>query len=289
MIIVNLMGGLGNQMFQYACGIALKAATGQKVLYSTDIFSQQRTFNGYELDAVFGLALPSATQSDLKCVLGRFGANSYARRAAMKYPGLQSFLPRTAVFERKFAFDPDLAVKLGLGGYLHGYWQSEDYFSQVKEQVYNSFQFQGVEHISLNETRATNVSLHVRRGDYMKTGSVHATCNESYYKRALEALELSLQETVLHVFSDDPNWAKQEISKLHQNCRFIKENMGSDSYKDMYLMSKCDHHIIANSSFSWWGAWLNKSPKKAVIAPKKWFVDPNLNSDNIIPETWKLV
>lgn len=289
MIVVNLMGGLGNQMFQYACGVALEAATGQKVRYAMDIYKQQSTFNGYELNTVFGLTLPSATQSDLKHVLGSYRASQYVRRAAMKYQRLEWILPRTAVFERNFAFEPEMAVKLGSCGYLHGYWQSEDYFTKVKERVRNSFQFQGVDHVSLDETGTTNVSLHVRRGDYMNAGSVHATCNQDYYQRALETIGLSLQETVLHVFSDDPTWAKQEISELHPNCRFIEGNHGNDSYKDMYLMSQCDHHVIANSSFSWWGAWLNPSPDKKVIAPKEWFVDRKTKSVNITPKTWKLV
>lgn len=289
MIIVNFMGGLGNQMFQYACGLALSCTTEQRVLYAADIFGQQSTFNGFELDAVFGLAPRIATPSDLKRVLGKIGSNPYIRRATMKYERLEALMPDTAIFERNFVFEQDLAAKLSKGGYLHGYWQSEQYFENVKEQVHQAFKFVGVEDTDLEVTGKINVSLHVRRGDYMNAGSVHAACDSAYYYSALEALGLPVQETVLHVFSDDPNWAQQEISTLHPDCRVIQGNVEANSYKDMYLMSKCDHHIIANSSFSWWGAWLNQSPRKKVIAPKRWFVDPALNSDQIIPAVWERV
>ena len=111
---------------------------------------------------------------------------------------------------------------------------------------------------------------HVRRGDYLNSGTVMAPCDADYYHRALEALGLPLRDFVLYVFSDDPNWAKNEISLLHPDCRIVYGNEGVDSYKDMYLMSQCDHHIIANSSFSW-GGRLNPSLNKRVIAPKQWF------------------
>jgi Glycosyl transferase family 11 len=289
MIIVNLVGGLGNQMFQYACGLALSSTTGENVLYATDIYDQQATYNGYELDTVFGLALPIATPPDRKRALGFIGSNPYVRRAVMNYALLEVLMPGTAIFERSFAFDANLAVKLSKGGYLHGYWQSESYFGNTKEQVYRAFQFKGVDDSALDVTGKINVSLHVRRGDYMNAGKVLAVCNDAYYKNALGALGLSLEETILNVFSDDPNWARQHISNLHPECRFIQGNHGKNSYKDMYLMSKCDHHIIANSSFSWWGAWLNQSPGKRVIAPKRWFVDPAKKSDNIIPPNWEFV
>lgn len=289
MIIVNLMGGLGNQMFQYACGLALSAIKKEHVLYATDIFAQQSAFNGYELERIFGLTPSIATQSDLKEILGTVGSNIYVRRAAMKYEWLTAVMPDNAIFERNLTFEQNLAAKLNNGGYLHGYWQSERYFEACKEQVYRAFRFVNVREINLENTGKINVSLHVRRGDYMSTGSVHAACDASYYQSALEALEIPMQQTALHVFSDEPDWAAREISSLHPDCRVVHGNDGINSYKDMYLMSKCDHHIIANSSFSWWGAWLNPSPNKKVIAPKRWFIDPTLNSKDIVPTTWKCI
>lgn len=289
MIIVNLMGGLGNQMFQYACGVALSAKTGENVVYATDIFGQQSTFNGFELVTAFGLTPQIATPSDLRRVLGRVGSPPYVRRAVMKYERLAALMPGAAIFELNFAFEHDLAAKLSKGGYLHGYWQSERYFEDVAQQVHQAFGFSGVEQTALEVTEKINVSLHVRRGDYMNVGSVHAACDAAYYHSALEAMGLPKQDIVLHVFSDDADWARQEISSLHPDCRIIRGNEGANSYKDMYLMSKCDHHIIANSSFSWWGAWLNQSPKKKVVAPKRWFLDPALNSDQIIPAAWERV
>ena len=289
MIIVNLMGGLGNQMFQYACGMALSATTGEDIFYAKDIFGQQCTFNGFELDKVFDLTPLLAKPLDLRKVLGRVASYPYIRRAAAKYKFLETLMPDTAVFERNFIFDRHLASKLCQGGYLHGYWQSERYFSDVKERVYKAFEFVNVEDVGLEACGKTKITLHVRRGDYMNSGSIHAPCDKAYYTSALEALGLPLRETVLYVFSDDPNWAKHEISSLHPDCHIVSGNEGVNSYKDMYLMSTCDHHIIANSSFSWWGAWLNKRQKKKVIAPKHWFLDADLCCDQIIPESWERV
>ena len=289
MIIVNLMGGLGNQMFQYACGLALSNSVGENVLYSTDIYRQQSTFNGFELDKVFGLELPIARRSDLVKIMGRIASNPYMRRAMMKAQILEILMPNTVIFERNFSFQADLEAKLSNGGYLHGYWQSECYFKDVAEEVRKKFRFMGIENTSLVKTGKINVSLHVRRGDYLNSGTVMAPCDADYYHRALEALGLPLRDFVLYVFSDDPNWAKNEISRLHPDCRIVYGNEGIDSYKDMYLMSECDHHIIANSSFSWWGAWLNPSLNKRVIAPKQWFSDPVLSCNQIIPSAWQRV
>ena len=289
MIVVNLMGGLGNQMFQFATGLALQTATGQQVRFAKDSYCSTRIVHGFELDQVFRLEVPSATPAEMRRVLGPLAAHYDLRRAAAKWPQVSRFLSSAAVFERDFAFVPDLPTRLQGGGYLHGYWQSESYFANARDSIESAFQFRNVAGITLDRPGAINVSLHVRRGDYMNAGSVHATCTKSYYMRALSALDLPPDQTVLHVFSDDPDWARAEVSALHPDCRFVAGHGGTESYKDMYLMSLCDHHIIANSSFSWWGAWLNRSPDKRVVAPEQWFSDPKLDSARIIPAAWQRV
>ena len=287
MIIVNIAGGLGNQMFQYACGQAIAAATTHEVRYTTDIFAQQSTHNGYELGRVFGLSVPMATTYDLRKIIGKLYAHPTCRRAMMKYQAPQSVLGKRFRIERGNAFDENLAKGLEAGGYIHGYWQSERYFAPIVDQIRTAFTFRDVENATLPNREQNNVSVHVRRGDYLNAGSIHASCNADYYFRALDKLDLKACDTRVYVFSDDPEWAREELSKLHPNTHFVEGNIGADSFKDMYLISRCDHHIIANSSFSWWGAWLNPSPQKRVIAPKRWFGDPSLDDSDILPKSWE--
>ena len=287
MIIVNLIGGLGNQMFQYACGQAIAAATNQEVRYSTDIFTQQFTHNGYELDGVFGLNVPMATTSDLQKIIGPLRTHPTCRRAMVKYQVPQFLLGKRFWIERGNAFDGHLAENLEAGGYLHGYWQSERYFSSISDQIRAAFTFRGVENLALPNREQINLSVHVRRGDYLNAGSVHASCNAEYYARALDSLDLKTDSTCVYVFSDDPAWARDALSGLHPNTHFVEGHIGAESYKDMYLISQCDHHIIANSSFSWWGAWLNPSPQKRVVAPRRWFSDPSLTDRDIVPQSWE--
>ncbi|AUJ65723.1 hypothetical protein B9057_15060 (plasmid) [Aestuarium zhoushanense] len=287
MIIVNIVGGLGNQMFQYACGQAIAAATTQEVRYTTDIFAQQNTHNGYELDRVFGLTVPMATTSELREMIGKLRAHPTCRRAMMKYQVPQSLLGKHFRIERGTTFDINLAKSLDAGGYIHGYWQSERYFAPIIDQIRAAFTFKGVKNVALSNKERINVSVHVRRGDYLLAGSIHASCNADYYFRALASLDLETCDTRVHVFSDDPVWAREALHKLHPNTNFIEGNIGADSYKDMYLMSQCDHHIIANSSYSWWGAWLNPSSQKRVIAPKRWFTDPSMDDSDFLPQSWE--
>jgi len=286
MIIANIIGGLGNQMFQYASAEAMGVATRRPVLYVTDLFAQQNTHNGFELERVFDLTLPLATATDLNKLIGRLRAQPYARRGLAKFNTPQWLIGRNFHIERGFIFDPNLTVKLASGGYMHGYWQSENYFNIISDRLRTAFSFRTIEHLTLPDPAEINVSLHVRRGDYLSANSVHASCDVGYYKRALAKLDLPIEKTAVYVFSDDPNWARVAISELHPNLRIMEGHKGVDSYKDMYLMSLCDHHIIANSSYSWWGAWLNLSPRKQVVAPKVWFTDRRLDDSHLVPNTW---
>lgn len=287
MIIVNIAGGLGNQMFQYAFGQAIAAATTQEVRYTADIFAQQSTHNGYELDRVFGLTVPMATTSELRKLIGLLRVHPTCRRAMSKYQVPQCLLGKRFRIERENVFIENLAESLEAGAYMHGYWQSERYFIPIANQIRAAFSFRNIENVALPNRERNNISVHVRRGDYLNAGSIHASCSADYYFRALDSLGLKARDTRIYVFSDDPAWARKELSKLHPNIYFVEGNVGADSYKDMYLISQCDHHVIANSSFSWWGAWLNPSPQKRVIAPKRWFGDLSMDDSHILPRSWE--
>lgn len=286
MIIVNLMGGLGNQMFQYAYGYALEKRTGVPVGFSSDMFSAYNSHNGYELEQVFGLRPRLATRKDQREVVGQIWASPRARRIITNVPFLQLLSNQRIITEKKMKFDPDLLRALRKSYYVHGYFQSERYFSDCSDDIRRDYNFHKIEKSLVNETDQVSVSLHVRRGDYIDAKSVHAVCGPAYYKCAIDHVRKRVSNFQLVVFSDDPEWAEKEVRKLHHSYRVVTGNNGSNSYKDMFLISKCDHHIIANSSFSWWGAWLSQSKNKIVVAPKKWFSDSRLCDRNIVPDAW---
>ena len=188
--------------------------------------------------------------------------------------------------------------------YLSGYWQSEKYFSTVVPMIRNQFSpktpLDGV-NIALQEKLKSqnSVAVHVRRGDYATTASYNSffgTLPMKYYEDAIRLMNQKVGDPVFYFFSDDPAWCKATFSTMR--AQYIDHNQGEDAYKDLLLMSACSHAIIANSTFSWWGAWLNGNSGKVVIAPKHWFTTNYLtrkepvyasrlyNTKDLIPESW---
>lgn len=177
--------------------------------------------------------------------------------------------------------------------YLQGYWQSEKYFSEIADVLREDFKFrQPLSEINAQWadkiTQCHSISLHIRRGDYVSnpmTHKVHGVCQLDYYYRAIEYITSLIDDPVFFVFSDEAEWAKSNLEISHP-VYYVENNTGQESYNDMRLMSLCRHHIIANSTFSWWGAWLNNSPEKIVIAPQKWFATSDKDDSDLIPKTW---
>jgi hypothetical protein len=137
-------------------------------------------------------------------------------------------------------------------------------------------------------SRVNSVSLHVRRGDYvanLKVAAIHGLCSKEYYASAIKFISKKVERPHFFVFSDDINWVENNF-KINYPCTYINQNFSNESYNDLRLMSLCQHNIIANSSFSWWGAWLNCNSEKIVIAPKKWFANSDKRCDDLIPEKW---
>jgi len=199
----------------------------------------------------------------------------------------QSYVVR----ERHFQFDPSV-LDLPDGVYLDGYWQSPRYFSDVQPVIRGAFSFdrkvsEQNRALAARISDADSVSIHVRRGDYTSVRSLnyHGVCSMEYYRSAVRTMASKIRNPVFYVFSDDPAWVKENCSF----CRpmIVVEHPGQEqAYTDMWLMSLCKHHIIANSSFSWWAAWLSANPEKIVIAPRQWFRDPNIKTDDLIPAAW---
>ena len=293
LIVANLVGGLGNQMFQYACARSLALDLGMTLKFSTDVFSIYDDHRVFELEQVFGLRLDVASKRELGDLIGWARRTPTVRRLLSK----QSFGWLTS---RNFICEPHLNYWSGLreralqGGYLHGYWQSERYFAAYAANIRADFIFreelQGVDlRIANAISQSTAISLHVRRGDYVsdpKTLAVHGTCTPEYYYSAIETLRQRCPNARFFAFSDDPSWVVQVLQPRYPQLVLVEHNNGMSSYNDMRLMSMCDHHIIANSSFSWWGAWLNHRPDKMVIAPARWFANGR-DTPDLVPDNWE--
>lgn len=290
MITSHIIGGLGNQMFQYAAGRSLALQNGCELQLDTSDFAAYTLHQGFELDIVFGINLRRLDKISSGKLLGwrkhRFLSSLFGR--------IEGFgtLHTTIAREPSFNYWPKW-MHLQAPAYLFGYWQSERYFSEFKHEIRQDFRFrQNLDPESNRIAEAisnkTSVSLHVRRGDYAKnpkTTALHGLCSPAYYSKAIDYLAHRANNLHLFIFSDDIPWVKANLPIAGHNYTYVSHNKGSDSWRDMQLMSLCQHHIIANSSFSWWGAWLNPSPKKFVVAPEKWFAK-DIDTSDLIPESW---
>lgn len=292
MIISKLKGGLGNQMFQYAAGLAL--AKRQETSFKTDLSQLKGTANtldytkrDYELK-VFSIAENFANENEINLFIGN--RNSVLYKIKNRY--LPYLIKNKYYNEPSLKFD-DSIFTLGKNLYLDGYFQSEKYFANEIELINNNFSFKkdpfGLNLETGNKIKNENsISLHVRRNDYLSSVNQNLfgnICTIEYYNKAVSFLKSKVNNPVFYIFSDDISWAEENI-KTDCESHFINNNTGENSFEDMRLMSLSKHNIIANSSFSWWGAWLNANPKKIVVAPSKWLNDPNCITADIIPTTW---
>ena len=289
MVISQLIGGLGNQMFQYAAGRALAEKNLSTLALDISAFSTYGLHQGFELQRIFACPAKIATPSDIKLVLG-WQTMPLLRRVLSRHY-FRRLVGDNLVLEPHFHYWPQINAVSG-DCYLQGYWQSEKYFKDIESLLRADFTFQTAmtgQNQQLSEhIRAVNaISLHIRRGDYVNNPSTlatHGVCSPEYYRDAIQYIASRVAQPYFFIFSDDMAWVKAQF-KLDFPCQYVEHNTGSESYNDMRLMSLCQHHIIANSSFSWWGAWLNASADKIVIAPKKWFQIDKMTQD-IYPDGW---
>ena len=184
-------------------------------------------------------------------------------------------------------------IKRKIGFNQEGLYQSEEYFNNIKDVIKKEFTLKNPlgNEAGASEKEMNNslfpISLHIRRGDYVKNKIVReilGTLPLEYYKQAINFVTKNIKNPTFFIFSDDIEWAKENL-KTSLPTVFVSKQ-GIKDYEELILMSKCKHNIIANSSFSWWGAWLNQNSDKIVIAPKQWFVDKTVDEANILPEGW---
>lgn len=290
MMIANIIGGLGNQMFQYAAARALSLKYAVPLRLDISGFDGYGLHNGFELYRVFDIDMPLAFAAEIRNVLG-WRSPTLVRRVLSR-PELKSLRGASFVVEPYFHYWPGFK-SVSPRAYLQGYWQSEKYFADAIDELRADFAFRQ----PLSEQNAAwaaqighcnAVSLHVRRGDYVtdaRTNSMHGVCSLEYYHAAIDHILERMDAPEFFVFSDDIAWVQNNLNIRHP-CHYIDHNRGKESYNDMRLMSLCRHHIIANSSFSWWGAWLNAYPGKIVVAPSHWFADTSICVDDLFPEGW---
>lgn len=284
MIIVKIVGGLGNQMFQYAYASALKLK-GFDVKIDISAFDTYKLHGGYQLDKyTIDLDVSIKDEND------KFYSDSFLSKVLKK---LRIDFSKK-IKEKTLLFDEKL-LKIKANSYIDGYFQSELYFHDIREVIINQFKIK--KHIS-EYTRKTekqiieeniSVSLHIRRGDYVSDKNanvVHGTCDLEYYEKAMSIMNDKYKVIRYFIFSDDIAWVKENLQI--KNAVYIDSKEKRIPHEDIYLMSLCSHNIIANSSFSWWGAWLNQNDDKIVIAPKRWFSDEKMyeQSKNIVCEGW---
>ena len=289
MVITQIIGGLGNQMFRYAVGRALAQHFDRPLRLDISGFPGYDLHQGFELLRVFDCSAQIATESEVRNILG-WQYPSRVRRVVARQ-ALATFRPKDFIVEPYFHYWPGIK-NVPHDCYLAGYWQSEKYFLDVASEIRKDFTFKAPltsKNAALAEqiAKVNSVSLHVRRGDYVshpKTNANHGVCSLDYYRAAIRLISERVERPHFFVFSDDIAWVKDNL-RMDFPCQYVEHNQGADSFNDMRLMSLCQHQIIANSSFSWWGAWLNKYPEKIVIAPKKWFANSN-NVKDLFPQTW---
>src|SRR5690606_140041 len=278
MKVVKFLGGLGNQLFQYAFFCALQQ-TFRKVRADLSGYDSYERHNGFELDRIFDIQLPQLTSFERRLF------DSQDRRWA--YRKLRRIYgTKNAYYEEKTLFGYDQSVfKDRKPRYYWGYWQHIDYIRRVADRLRADFRFpafEDVKNIQLAEMLIdeNTVSAHVRRGDYLGDPLLGGICDAGYYQRALDHIKQHVDYPRFIFFSDDIPWCQANFPIA--NALFVDWNTGLESFRDMQLMSLCKHHIIANSSFSWWGAWFNQRPSKIVVSPSQWVTADRLDLSGII-------
>ena len=292
MIVTKIQAGLGNQMFQYAVGLSLAQKHQTELVLDITSYENMHkddTPRNYELD-VFNIRGRIAAEADFAIIK----TSEYRRTLQDKIKHRLAI--GNAVFyygETSSSFDPRLLL-LKNNTYLSGWWQSEKYFTDVRSQLLEDFSpskkpSANTLKMITEATGCESISVHVRRGDYVTNkhaNAHHGTATLDYYNAAALFMKSFMPNAKFFVFSDDIAWCKKHLN-FGSNTVYVTGNDGKDAYQDLLIMKACKHNIIANSSFSWWGAWLNENTSKIVIAPRAWYTDPIKNREaDIVPDSW---
>jgi len=271
-------------MFQYAFASIL-AAKGFDVKLDISTYDTYHLHGGYQLDK-YNISLKTADKTEIQ----KLRTNSLLTTILNRFGIFQ----KTVIKEKKLLFNPAF-LHPNDHAYFDGYFQSEKYFLSIRNILIKSFTLKSTLSVEAQqikkviEASGVSISLHVRRGDYINnstTNKIHGTCPLDYYQNAMSLLNEKYDEIQYFVFSDDIAWVKKNLPI--ENAVYVSKEGNRIPHEDIYLMSQCKHNVIANSTFSWWGAWLNNNPQKTVIAPERWFATQKmqLQATDIIPNNW---
>lgn len=291
MIIARLIGGLGNQMFQYAMARNIALRNNAQLKFDISDFSNPEvgTQRDYSL-SIFKIKEAFASQEEVNFYL-KYKKND-PKTLSDRIHNLFVANQYKYVERQSFQYESWLE-KVRDNTYITGFWPSFRYFENINKTILNDFSLKPkfackVDHCCLDRINQTqSVSLHIRRGDYAsdeKTNKHHGLVDMSFYTQAEEIIQKKVGKLHLFIFSDDIPWVKQHLH-LQSPVSYVSGKYSKHDWEDLELMKHCKHNVIANSTFSWWGAWLNQNKNKIVISPKKWFnFDRNL--EDLLPKTW---
>jgi hypothetical protein len=298
-VVVSIFGGIGNQMFQYAFGKSLAVKLNAEFKYDYSYNLIRTDFNPSDIQSIFNLFNLPGEQA-LKVEIEKF----IIPRQNYKISKILKLIVRKLNFgydfrhivEKSPNYDRTIFDLNNINLYLSGYWQSEKYFTSIADSIKRDFKLSQIacdlnRHWSENIEKSNSVSIHLRGRDYISntvTRCQHFICDLEYYSKAIRLIKEKCKSPCFYVFSDDPIWAKEYLIDFKsESFTFITGNEWNTSpISDMYLMSLCKHNIIANSSFSWWAAWLNENSNKTIICPKKWHNERDYEINDLIPLSW---
>ena len=287
MIIVQLSGGFGNQLFQYASGLSLAEHHNVCLKVDVSLLEKEDVITGTfrEMDIFKLRNIPiKATNDEINKFLSLSPFTSFTDKS-------KPFYKRKVYKEKSNMFDKNF-FKAGKDLLLKGNRQSEKYFISIKETIVEKFSIsekvtEPVIEIGNTISVQNSVSIHIRRGDYLAPVALEWLGVQpiSYYLKAIDKITKGIPNVKFYIFSDDITWVKQNL-KLDHDHEFVSGNITTNALQDFYLMSKCKNNIIANSTFSWWAAWLNQNEGKFIIAPKKWYNQVTFDTTDLIPNSW---
>ena len=291
-VIAKLMGGLGNQLFQYAAGRAVAGRLDVPLLLDLSFLDDRsgavHTIRDYALD-VYRVNARLATPDEIRAFDAHRPRGRFRTRLE---PIVSTFRRTTYCRERGRRYDPALE-RVRPPVYLDGFWQDERYFvsiaGRLRDELSPREPLDAKTTTLLNRIGSTSsISIHVRRGDYVTdptTNAYHGVLGADYYQAAIRRIQEGFAEPHFFVFSDDPDWAEANIVTGHPTV-YVRGNDGKRAFIDLFLMQHCLRHVIANSSFSWWGAWMSARADKTVIGPARWFAGLVTQNDDVLPKSW---
>ncbi len=282
MVIIKLQGGLGNQLFQYALGRNLSLKNNVELKFDISALEENK-IRKYSLETFH---IQGLIASDVEI---RKFKNGFGRVKDFFLP----YYYKSVIIERQFNFDPEILALKG-ERYFEGYWQSEKYFDDAADKLRSDLVLEkelGAPAAGwLNKIVSCNsISIHIRRQDYVvgKWSKVYNILDMDYYDSAIKLIQKKIDEPEFFIFSDDIKWAKDNfLNIIGPKINIVSGSDSIKDYEEMILMSRCGHHIIANSSFSWWGAWLGGGKNKVIIAPAKWFNEFKADTRDLLPSAW---